>query len=106
MENAEKKDAGSNDLGAFTQAEFCAAYGVNRVTFHRMEKAGTAPTTIRVGRKVLITRRAAREWEERMAGGVAKTKVTNEADAPKAADEAAPAKKRRKATKADTGAIA
>ena len=43
--------------------EFCLKWRLSRVKYHRMQRAGTAPREIRVGRIVLITDEAEREWQ-------------------------------------------
>lgn len=52
--------------GAMTIAEFCARYHINRVTLYKMRRDGIGPEVLLIGRKVLITYRAALEWQERM----------------------------------------
>jgi hypothetical protein len=52
--------------GAMTIAEFCARYHINRVTLYKMRRDGIGPNVLLIGRKVLITYRAALEWQENM----------------------------------------
>jgi hypothetical protein len=54
------------ELGAMTIAEFCKRYHINRVTLYKMRRDGTGPEVLSIGCKVLITYRAAHEWEARM----------------------------------------
>ena len=53
--------------GAITLLDFCDRYKLSRSTFYEMRKRGLGPREIHIGRRVLITRRAIREWEETMA---------------------------------------
>lgn len=54
------------EIGAMSLAEFCASYKMDRSTFHRLRCKGQAPAILKVGKKVLITPRAIREWERAM----------------------------------------
>ncbi len=52
------------DNGApFTIAGFCAWYHLSRPYYDQLKSRGQTPRELRVGRRVLITRQAAREWE-------------------------------------------
>ena len=55
---------GIEDLtGAYSIDEFCAAHGgITRQHFHSLMKRGLGPRTFKVGRRTLISRRAAAEW--------------------------------------------
>lgn len=55
---------GIDDLtGAYSIDEFCAAHGgITRQHFHSLMKRGLGPRTFKVGRRTLISRRAAAEW--------------------------------------------
>jgi excisionase family DNA binding protein len=55
--------AGKENL---TLPQFIAAYSVPRSTFYDLVKRGHAPRVLRVGRRVLINRKAADEWVTRM----------------------------------------
>ncbi len=59
---------GVDDLtGAYSIDEFCAAHGgITRQHFHSLMKRGLGPRTFKVGRRTLISRRAAAEWVSRM----------------------------------------
>lgn len=59
---------GIDDLaGAYSIDEFCAAHGgITRQHFHSLMKRGLGPRTFKVGRRTLISRRAAAEWVARM----------------------------------------
>ncbi|CAG9172074.1 hypothetical protein LMG23992_02112 [Cupriavidus laharis] len=52
--------------GAMTINEFCERYRISRPHLLRMRQAGNGPDEIRIGRRVLITNRAAIEWERRI----------------------------------------
>ncbi|MFL9936305.1 helix-turn-helix domain-containing protein [Paraburkholderia sp. RL18-103-BIB-C] len=62
--------------GAMTIAEFCARYHINRVTLYKMRRDGIGPEVLLIGRKVLITYRAALEWQQRM---IERSRATAEA---------------------------
>ncbi|MBB5426170.1 hypothetical protein QF000_005394 [Paraburkholderia atlantica] len=53
-------------LGAMTIAQFCEIYHVSRVGLYKLRRHGLGPAELQLGRKVLITYAAAREWEARM----------------------------------------
>ena len=55
--------AGKENL---TLPQFMAVYAVPRTTFYDLVKRGHAPRVLRVGRRVLINRKAAEEWVTRM----------------------------------------
>ncbi|MFK3739398.1 hypothetical protein [Massilia sp. TN1-12] len=52
---------------SYTIPQFCDAYHFSRVHYYSLKKQGLAPAEIRVGRRVIITRRAAEQWEDRLA---------------------------------------
>lgn len=52
---------------SYTIPQFAAAYHISRVYYYTLKAQGKAPQEIRLGRRVIITRRAAEAWEERMA---------------------------------------
>lgn len=52
---------------AYTIPQWCAAYHISRGHYYALKEQGLAPKELRLGRRVIITRRAAEEWEERMA---------------------------------------
>lgn len=49
-----------------TLAQFSAAYAVPRTTLYGLWQQGLGPRTLRIGRRVLINRKAAEEWVARM----------------------------------------
>ena len=55
-----------SDKSAFSVNQFCEAYGLSRSSFYRMLREGLAPAIIRVGRRVLVSIEAARDWERTM----------------------------------------
>lgn len=55
--------AGKENL---TLPQFMAAYSVPRTTFYDLVKRGHAPRVLRLGRRVLINRKAAEDWVTRM----------------------------------------
>lgn len=55
-----------NQPAAYTIPRFCAAYHISRGHYYTLKEQGLAPKELRLGRRVIITRRAAEEWEDRM----------------------------------------
>lgn len=55
---------GGDELaGAYSIAEFCKAHGdITRQHFHSLVKRGLGPRTFKVGRRTLVSRRAAADW--------------------------------------------
>ncbi|MBR8161323.1 hypothetical protein KDW98_09075 [Burkholderia vietnamiensis] len=51
---------------SYTIPQFCAAYHFSRVYYYTLKAQGKAPTELRLGRRVVITRKCAEEWEARM----------------------------------------
>lgn len=51
---------------AYSIIEFCHAYGLGRSTFYRLQATGDAPRIVAVGRRRLITREAADEWQKNL----------------------------------------
>ncbi|MGF6665302.1 hypothetical protein QF000_006970 [Paraburkholderia atlantica] len=49
-----------------TIEEFCERYRIERGLLFRMRRDGRGPDVLQLGRRVLITLEAAREWEVRM----------------------------------------
>ncbi|MCA3187911.1 MULTISPECIES: helix-turn-helix domain-containing protein [unclassified Cupriavidus] len=64
MGNEESQQAAP--FGAMTVNQFCEAMQIDRSTLWKLRQRGEAPEILFVGRKVLITYAAAREWEQRM----------------------------------------
>jgi hypothetical protein len=52
--------------GAYTLQQFCERYHVSRRSLYNLRRAGDGPAEFRIGARVLITYRAAAEWEELM----------------------------------------
>jgi predicted DNA-binding transcriptional regulator AlpA len=48
-----------------TVDQWCEKHGCSRHTFYRMQRAGTAPQTIRVGKRLRITPAADQHWTNR-----------------------------------------
>jgi excisionase family DNA binding protein len=53
--------------GAYNVTEFCAAHGISRSYFYELIARGKGPKTVKVGRRRLIPRQAAKEWLEHLA---------------------------------------
>jgi predicted DNA-binding transcriptional regulator AlpA len=51
---------------ASTVDEFCAEHSISRAMFYKLQKAGQAPRTMRVGSKQLISEEAAFAWRSAM----------------------------------------
>ncbi|QGS30215.1 hypothetical protein [Cupriavidus metallidurans] len=49
-----------------TLAQFCRRYNLDRSTVFKLRRDGLGPDEIQIGRKILITHRAAVEWELQM----------------------------------------
>ena len=64
MSDAEKSNGKSIPVprAAFSIDEFCAAHGISRAMFYKLEDQGLAPRTMRVGVRRLITAEAAAKW--------------------------------------------
>jgi predicted DNA-binding transcriptional regulator AlpA len=50
----------------YTLKEFLLAHKIGRTTFYRLMKKNKAPDVLQMEGKVLITKKAAEEWRERM----------------------------------------
>jgi len=50
------------DKRVFTVSQFCEAYGIGRTKLYQLFDEGRGPTTVRVGRRVLIPADAAETW--------------------------------------------
>lgn len=59
------RTAWAGDL-SYTIPQFCAAYHFSRVYYYTLKAQGKAPKELRLGRRVVITRKCAEEWEARM----------------------------------------
>ncbi|MBN3758392.1 helix-turn-helix domain-containing protein [Paraburkholderia sp. Tr-20389] len=73
MGNEESQQAAP--FGAMTVKEFCEAMQIDRSTLWKLRQRGEAPEILFVGRKVLITYRAAEQWARAME---AKSQATGE----------------------------
>lgn len=51
---------------SYTIPQFCDAYHFSRVHYYTLKQQGLTPKELRLGRRVVITRRAAEEWEDRV----------------------------------------
>jgi len=49
-----------------TVDEFCLAHRICRATFYNLQKQAKAPTLMRVGSRVLISKESAAAWRRRM----------------------------------------
>jgi hypothetical protein len=54
------------EAASYTIPQWCAAYHISRGHYYALKERGLAPRELRLGRRVIITRRAADEWELRM----------------------------------------
>ena len=50
----------------FSVDSFCEAYQISRALFYKLLKEGRGPAVMKVGRRTLISRAAATEWQQRM----------------------------------------
>ena len=57
---------------AYGVREFCASHSISRALFYKLVRSGRGPSTIKVGRRTLVTRAAAAEWISRLERDVAK----------------------------------
>lgn len=62
------ESAGAIEKQALSVAEFCEAHGFVRATFYNLLKRGEGPRLMRVGRRTLISARAAQEWRDVLEG--------------------------------------
>ncbi|MBX3708270.1 MAG: hypothetical protein KIT56_03485 [Gammaproteobacteria bacterium] len=46
--------------------EFCYAENISRSLFYKLKKEGNAPRLMRVGRRILISIEAAKDWRKQM----------------------------------------
>jgi len=51
---------------AYSVTQFCAAHSISRAMFYVLRKQGKGPRTMKVGRRTLISKEAAREWRARI----------------------------------------
>lgn len=50
----------------YSVAEFCQAHRISRGTFYKLLNEGHGPTTIKIGRRTLISNESAAEWRRRL----------------------------------------
>ncbi len=50
----------------FTISEFCTAHRLSRAKFYELLRDDLAPQVLRIGRHVVISRKAATDWRRRM----------------------------------------
>ena len=51
---------------AYSVTQFCAVHSISRAMFYVLRKQGKGPRTMKVGRRTLISKEAAREWRARI----------------------------------------
>ena len=54
---------------ALSIPEFCKEHGISRAFFYLLQKTNSAPTTMKVGRRRLISVEAAADWRRKMESG-------------------------------------
>jgi predicted DNA-binding transcriptional regulator AlpA len=54
------------DFEVYTLKEFLLAHKISRATFYRLIKNNKAPAIIKFDKKILISKKAAEEWREKM----------------------------------------
>jgi hypothetical protein len=57
---------GKVDSEVYTLKEFLVAHKIGRTTFYRLLENNKAPDIIKFDKKILISKKAAEEWRERM----------------------------------------
>jgi predicted DNA-binding transcriptional regulator AlpA len=50
----------------YSVAEFCQAHRISRGTFYKLLGDGRGPTTVKIGRRTLISNESAAEWRGRL----------------------------------------
>jgi predicted DNA-binding transcriptional regulator AlpA len=50
----------------YSVAEFCQAHRISRGTFYKLLNEGHGPTTVKIGRRTLISNESAAEWRRRL----------------------------------------
>lgn len=64
--NVDSRQAGADTpREAFTISEWCAMAGISRAFFYKLSPE-QRPAVVKLGRKPLITRKAAADWQDRM----------------------------------------
>ena len=51
---------------SYTIPQFCASYHFSRVYYYSLKAQGKGPKELRLGRRVVIPRKCAEEWEAQM----------------------------------------
>jgi hypothetical protein len=70
-------------VDAYSIEEFCRRHDLSRATFFNLRKSGSAPRSMKAGKRRLITAEAAAEWRARMeAEADAELRCRMEAKAP------------------------
>jgi len=67
---------------ALTVAEFSQAHGFGRNRFYTLQREGLAPRTFRIGKRVMISVEAARDWREMMERRTAELQAQHAASVP------------------------
>ena len=57
------------EADAMSIETFCARHGISRATFYLMRADGRAPTMMKVGTRILVSREAAEAWRRKMEAG-------------------------------------
>ena len=57
----------STEREAYSISEWCRLVGISRAFFYRLSREDR-PTVVKLGRRSLITRTGALEWQQRMEG--------------------------------------
>jgi hypothetical protein len=51
-----------DDVDAFSIPDFCRRHRISESFYHKLKNQGLGPATMRVGKRVLISRDAAKRW--------------------------------------------
>ena len=51
---------------AYSLRDFCQRYAISRATYYNLKKRNLAPAEYHVGRKVMIARKSAEDWQRAM----------------------------------------
>jgi hypothetical protein len=51
-------------IDAFSIPEFCRRHQISESYYHKLKNQGLGPTTMRLGRRILISREAAARWRK------------------------------------------
>lgn len=55
-----------NQIEAYDISMFCMAHNISRAFFYKLDEQGLAPKTMKLGRRVLISKEAAAAWRRKM----------------------------------------